>query len=89
MRQITEYFRNAVAANAQRTVDYRNEKFCDISLSEIQEGKIQLQKISFLWKLNKSEVDEENYRKEKSKDILIALKQQTKSGRGKTDRIMA
>lgn len=74
MRQITEYFRNAVAANAQRTVDYRNEKFCDISLSEIQEGKIQLQKISFLWKLNKSEVDEENYRKEKSKDILIALK---------------
>lgn len=75
MLEITKYFRNAVAASSQGTIEYKNDEFCSVTLEELREGKLCKSSINFLWKKEYDQdintVDE--YMTE-VKNIIIALK---------------
>lgn len=71
MKKVTKYFRNAILASTQRSIDYKKNKFVTISWSEIQSGKIDLKKFDkrCICSAEKEE-EKDNY----SKNLIIALK---------------
>lgn len=71
MKNITKYFRNALAASTQNTISFKDGEFGSIMLQDLQSGIIDAGKISFLWK-NKWNTGKEE--KEESKDIILAAK---------------
>ncbi|WP_418584333.1 hypothetical protein, partial [Phascolarctobacterium faecium] len=50
MNKITKYFRNAVLSASQCQINYKNDPFAILSLSEIENGQITSADIKFLWK---------------------------------------
>lgn len=40
MLEITKYFRNAVAAISQGTIEYKNDEFCSVTLGELRRGEL-------------------------------------------------
>lgn len=71
MKEVTKYFRNAVLASMQASINFSQNKFVIISWDEIENGKISAQIFQTLCSDN-SEVDEEN--DDLSKNFVIALK---------------
>lgn len=73
MENITSYFRNAITASSQSTIDYKDGKFITISWEEISGAQIRKEVINQLWsRNNSSEYEEENECVKKS--VVIALK---------------
>ena len=50
MKSVTKYFRNAILASTQRTVDYKNISFDTISRQEIENGLINRKATGKIWK---------------------------------------
>lgn len=75
MKEITEYFRNVVAASSRVTLNYKDDNFCTISFEELKTGCVSAATLEFLW-INKQEVnaDADHEEKKNIKNIMIALK---------------
>ena len=69
MKSVTKYFRNAILASTQRTVDYKNISFDTISRQEIENGLINRKATGKIWKTKEDERWERT-----TKDVVIALK---------------
>lgn len=69
MKSVTKYFRNAILASAQGTIEYKNISFDTISSQEIEQGLINRKTTRRIWK-NK---EEERWERT-TKDVVIALK---------------
>lgn len=67
MKSVTKYFRNAILASAQRTIEYKNISFDTISWQEIEQGLINKKIAEKIWKNNER-------RERATKDVVIALK---------------
>lgn len=65
MGSVTRYFRNAVAASTQGTIEYKKDHFFVVTEEELKRGRLSEKNISNLWKR------EDN---SKSKNAIIALK---------------
>lgn len=65
---ITKYFRNAVTAQMNPRINFKDEKFIKIEFEQVQSGKLSKNDTNYLFDINKI-----NY-KQKSMPILIALK---------------
>lgn len=75
MLEITKYFRNAVAASSQGTIEYKNDDFCTITLEELKCGKISESASVFLWKKKyEQDIDTADESKTHIKNIIIELK---------------
>lgn len=75
MIEITKYFRNAVAASSQGTIEYKNDEFCSVTLEELREGKLCKAASDFLWKKeSEHEINTADEATTKVKSIIIALK---------------
>ena len=55
MKSVTKYFRNAILASTQRTVDYKNISFDTISRQEIENGLINRKATGKIWKTKEDE----------------------------------
>lgn len=75
MKNITEYFRNAVAASSQGTHEYKDNDFCTISFEELEGGCVSEATFNFLWKDKVEQIaDEDDETKNNIKHVIIALK---------------
>lgn len=75
MLEITKYFRNAVAASSQGTIEYKNYEFCSVTLDELREGKLCKSAINFLWKKEyEQDINTVDESITEVKNIIIALK---------------
>jgi hypothetical protein len=72
MEAITKYFRNAVIAQNNPTIDYRSNPFEIISAEEIESGLASQRIVEMLFKKGKDAEDPDQ--KNKSINIIIALK---------------
>ena len=66
MKSVTKYFRNAILASAQGTIEYKNISFDTISRQEIEQGLINSKILNKIWKDKKGD--------RITKDVVIALK---------------
>lgn len=73
MKEITKYFRNAIAVSTKKKIVYEDEKFVTITQEEIEQGRINVAHLDTLWsrKLVKSSTEE---KEDKSENLIIALK---------------
>lgn len=69
MKSVTKYFRNAILASAQGTIEYKNISFDTISSQEIEQGLINRKTTRRIWKNKEDERWERT-----TKDVVIALK---------------
>ncbi len=75
MLEITKYFRNAVAASSQGTIEYKNDEFCSVTLKELREGKLCKSASDFLWKKEyEQDINTIDESMAEVKNIIIALK---------------
>lgn len=73
MRRITEYFKNAIAAASQNTIDYKNTKFFTVKYDEIQAAQLSKESIEPLNEF-KNKIDNLNNENIKIYNIILALK---------------
>lgn len=62
MKSVTRYFRNAVAANMQGTIDYKKEHFFVVAEEELLSGKLSEENNFNIWKMDydsEGNIDEE------------------------------
>lgn len=71
MKEITQYFRNAVLASTQRKIDYKSMQFETITTQEVETGTIKCETLAKIWQ---GIENKENDKEEKYKDVIIALK---------------
>lgn len=73
MKNITQYFRNAITAQTNQIIDFKNSKFITLSSEDVQSGKILVftpEDIEiFFSRIQESENDEKN-----TVNIILALK---------------
>jgi GTPase SAR1 family protein len=75
MQKITKYFRSAVVASSQGTIDYVKDGFSTISSKELEDGMLGDEIIKFLWKkTDESEADNLEENTKQCQDAIIALK---------------
>lgn len=66
MKSVTRYFRNAVAASMQGTIDYKKEHFFVVTAEELQYGRLSEENNLNIWKMeydSESNIDEEKLKK--------------------------
>lgn len=69
MKSVTKYFRNAILASTQGTIEYKNISFDTISWQEIENGLINHKVTEKIWRTK-----EDENRERTTKDVVIALK---------------
>lgn len=74
MIKITEYFKNAVAAATQSNIDYKEEKFDEISYNQIELGILSQETVNLLRNLEKEDDIEKDMTTQKTFNVIIALK---------------
>lgn len=74
MKNITKYFRNAVLASSQCNIEYKDGQFVTLTLSDVREGKIEREKINFLWKATTECEADSSEEILHEKNVIIALK---------------
>ena len=52
MKSVTRYFRNAVAASMQGTVNYKKERFFVVTEGELLSGKLSEENNFNIWKMS-------------------------------------
>lgn len=70
MKQVTEYFRNAVASQTIPNCEYKKEGFRAITRKEVEQGQAGDNVINFLFKEKEEQEQEKVYRK----NVIIAFK---------------
>lgn len=74
MNKITKYFRNAVLSASQCQINYKNDPFAILSLSEIENGQITSADIKFLWKSQSKNEKNIQQKNKYPQSVIIALK---------------
>lgn len=71
MRKITKYFRNAILASLQESINYSQNEFVTITWSEIESGKISIQGLDILCSYDS---EKDDAKEDLPKNLVIALK---------------
>lgn len=74
MKSVTRYFRNAVAASMQGTVNYKKERFFVVTEGELLSGKLSEENNFNIWKKEYDAESDNDEEKLKIKNVIIALK---------------
>ena len=74
MKSVTRYFRNAVAASMQGTVNYKKERFFVVTEGELLSGKLSEENNFNIWKMEYDAESDNDEEKLKIKNVIIALK---------------
>lgn len=74
MKSVTRYFRNAVAASMQGTVNYKKERFFVVTEEELLSGKLSEENNFNIWKMEYDAESDNDEEKLKIKNVIIALK---------------
>lgn len=74
MESVTRYFRNAVAASIQGTIDYKKDHFFVVTGEELLYGRLSEQNSFNIWKKEHSSGSNVEEEKLKTKSVMIALK---------------
>lgn len=74
MESVTRYFRNAVAASMQGTIDYKKENFFVVTAEELLCGKLSEENNSHIWKREDDSDSNTDEEKSKVKNAIIGLK---------------
>lgn len=70
MKEITQYFRNAVLASTQRRIDYKSMQFETITRQEVETGRIKSKTLGEIWK----GIENKENGNEKYKNVIVVLK---------------
>lgn len=73
MKEITQYFRNAVLASSQGVIDYKSSPFETATWEEVAAGKINDKTLNSIWEAMKKK-EEDGEREAKNKSVIITLK---------------
>lgn len=74
MKSITRYFRNAVAASIQGTIEYKKDNFFVVTEEELEGGRLSTENTFNIWKKDYDLESSINEEKIKIKNAIIALK---------------
>ena len=71
MKSVTRYFRNAVAASMQGTVNYKKERFFVVTEGELLSGKLSEENNFNIWKKEYDAESDNDEEKLKIKNVII------------------